>query len=132
MKNSQIGEFHARLFVIDGRYVKTKFWSNEMEPMDCRHRSVDEWAEESVTSHFGPECFDIPTEGNYQALVHAKIVGSFDYQGEYDEDIEVVEVACEQMPDEYADFFRGDNDLYGMQDYNEDIERDATPKGDLK
>lgn len=96
-------EFEFRVWVHpeDSDTADIEIWSPELEPTDG-NRSVDEWARESLSYEDLHELFDLDKTKHWQVVGRASIHGWCNaWDGEYDEEIEVVEFKKAEVPDSW-------------------------------
>src|SRR5690242_1667049 len=100
MKDSQ-AEFLFRVWVCpkDGEPPRVEVWFHGIEGSNGRY--VSEWVREAMDNlrYEFHDLFELPPEGYWQVVGKATIRGWFDYLGEYDEAVYIIEYTKEKVDD---------------------------------
>ena len=105
MKSNPLVEFLFRVWLYpeDGDPTEIEVWYHGLEEISETKRSISEWARESFSCEDFRHLFKIEnTDKCWQIIGKATIRGWFDYWGEYDEEIDIIEYEKSLMFDEYA------------------------------
>lgn len=99
-------EFQFRVWAhpMDGDPAAVSVWCHELESTQPGTRFASEWVLESFQECDFHEIFELDEDSHWQIIGKATISGSFDYFGEYDEDLDIIEYEKVQVPDR---FFKG-------------------------
>ncbi len=98
-------EFYFRVWVhpVDGDPSDVYTWYQGLEPTDSKSSFIEDWSSESLRNEDFHELFDLDPTKHWQVVGKAKIYGSFDYWGEYDEEITIIEFQKAEVPDSFFD-----------------------------
>lgn len=103
---SPVFEFRIWLRPIEMDDIEIEVWCYELEPTQEGHRSIAEWAHEhiaeAIVDHHS--YFEVDPDKSWQILGKATITGYWsqtNYDDEYDEDLELVEVHKQEVPEEW-------------------------------
>lgn len=70
----------------------------EEEPkLDPRHCTLEEWARLHLDDEEWYERFELDLDKHYRIEGKGRITGSYSYEGEYDEDFDVLEVSIAEV-----------------------------------
>lgn len=108
--------FKARLFFIDDTVQDINVWCDGFVPMEHNQRPANEWVYEHLECSIAAnlrELLGVPPEGNYQVVFEGVIFGWEDWQGEYDEDIEIPDPDTISMAPVPASYL-ADDDLFNL------------------
>lgn len=75
----------------------------ELEPLEPGTRLRSEWALDSLQNEDFYDLFDLDKTKHWQVVGKGVVRGSYDYYGDYDEELEVVEYRKCQVPESYFD-----------------------------
>lgn len=81
----------------DGDPTEIEAWYHGMEPTDPSKRFVSEWFRESLSYEDLYELFEVDPEKSWQIVGEATIEGRYDYYGEYDETIDILEFEKQEI-----------------------------------
>lgn len=96
-------EFEGRVWICDGEIAELELWSFELEPDDPSTRPIVEWVREHIEmlgDSFIEE-LELDPAKNWQAIFKGHIVGSYDYWGEYDEEMYLNDVHSMELRPDY-------------------------------
>lgn len=101
MSGSQ-AEFNFRIWIHpeDGDSSDIEIWCHELEPMDRCKRPASEWVREYMENEDLHAAFELDRTKHFQVLGKGKIRGWFDYWGEYDEEMDIIEFETAEVPAE--------------------------------
>lgn len=98
-------EFLFRIWIHPelGDPPEIEVWYHGLEPTESRKGFFSEWARAALCelqSEFWDE-FGLDKEKYWQVVGKATLQGRFDYCGEYDEDLDVIEFDKAEVPDSF-------------------------------
>lgn len=95
-------EFEFRIWVhpVDGDPPEIQVWYSGLESTKPGEGLISDWAEESLRCEDLHALFNIaPDEDkHWQVFGKGRLSGSYDYQGEYDEEFDLIEYQKEEVP----------------------------------
>lgn len=94
--------FEFRLF-IDESDRDLEVWVYEFEIVEaCGKRTVCDWVKESFFDLVDPyEDFKLDEAKPWQVIGRGNITGHYDYVGEYEEHINIIEFKTQELPSDY-------------------------------
>lgn len=99
-------EFYFRIWLHpeDGDCPEIEVFCYELVDMGQGSRPVTEWVLDSLRDFDLRDFFDdLDDEKHYQIVGRGNLSGSFSYDGEYDEDLELLEVQIAEVPESHFD-----------------------------
>ena len=96
-------EFSFRIWIhpVDDDSADIETWCYELEPTDEKRRGVAEWAKEHLANLYLHDLFELNPNKHWQVIGKATLTGSYDYQGEYDEELDLIEFQKAEVPDSW-------------------------------
>lgn len=94
-------EFLFRIWVHPYDSPDVEVWYHGLESTDPGRRFVSEWAMTSIQDEDAHELFSLDKTKYWQVVGRARICGWFDYWGEYDEEITVLEFEKSEVPPDF-------------------------------
>lgn len=85
----------------DGDSADIEVWYQGLEPTDLRKVHIADWARESLWNEDFYRLFDLDRTKHWQVVGKATIRGWYDYWGEYDEEIDLIEFEKAEVPEEW-------------------------------
>lgn len=82
-------------------------WFNGLEETKSDRRFVSEWAKDAMECEDLRAIFDLDDSKHWQVVGKAVVSGEFDYWGEYDEDVTIVEFQKAEVLEQDAEFLFG-------------------------
>lgn len=100
-------EVLARIVVSDRLINSVETLSFDFLPEDPNRRTYDEWANEHLSDYPVDELLDLigvsnDDHGTYQILMKIIMKGWYDSFGEYDEEMNIIEVESQKMTDDWV------------------------------
>tara|TARA_R110000868_G_scaffold45841_4_gene151811 strand:- start:354 stop:683 length:330 start_codon:yes stop_codon:yes gene_type:complete len=107
-----MAEFSFRVWIhpVDGDSADIETWCYELEPTDEKRLSIAEWAKEHLANLDLHNLFELNPDKHWQIIGKATLTGSYDYQGEYDEELDLIEFQKAEVPDRWYKFGLSLND----------------------
>lgn len=104
----EIGEFFFRIWLNFGDDFKVETWCQELEPTTLQKRSIAEWALDALNERDIHDHFDLDEDKCWQIVGKAFIKGWHNsYDGEYEEDLDIVEYQTCEVPPSYMKWVFG-------------------------
>jgi hypothetical protein len=100
-------KFRARITVEDEDTQEVEVWDDELTPFDGKRCSIREWVKPHLDDYSNEdlrELLNLPTTGNYEAVIEGRITGVQTYGpdgDDYDEYIDILKIESQQIPDSY-------------------------------
>lgn len=94
-------EFYFRVWVHPegGDPAEVEVWYQGLEPTDASKGFASDWISESLYNEDFYALFDLDKTKNWQVVGKGTLKGVYDYFGEYDEDLNIVEFEKAEVPD---------------------------------
>jgi hypothetical protein len=101
----------GRIWFFGDEEHEIELWVHEVESMDLKGRSSEEWAREHFNESYQDrdlrKLFEVPLEGDYQIVFKGTLRGSEcgpweAPTSEWDEEFDVEETVSERIPEEYV------------------------------
>lgn len=101
-------KFKGRLYLIgtEDPIHGLEVFSEELEPMAEGTRPLSEWAEESISQVSVADLYSdlqLDPEKCFQVVFEGEITGSYDHNGEYDEELYLTTLVSEEIPQKYLE-----------------------------
>ena len=90
-----------RVWVSPADPPNIEVWYHGLEGYKPLRRLVSEWFADSFSDYDMHDLFSLDKESHYQVLGKATLTGTYDYFGDYDEDLEVDEFTVSAVPAEF-------------------------------
>ena len=103
MYRHSVMEFKLRVWLTPDHIDQTRFdvWFDGLEDISQGRRPESEWAYEFVNGIDLWDLADLDKSKCYQIYATIRLVGSYDYWGEYDEDFTVLAIDFQEVPESY-------------------------------
>ena len=98
-------EFSFRVWVHpeDGDPAEIEVWHQGLSPTKYGECSVSEWAEQYLCNEDFNSLFDLDRNKHWQVVGKGMLTGHFTYDGEYDEEFQVIEFVKGEVPASWFD-----------------------------
>lgn len=95
-------DFYFRIWTYSsGDSATIDVWYQGLEETRPNRRFVSEWAKEALENEDIISLFDLDESKCWQIFGHARITGSFDYYGEYDETTDILSFEKAEVPEDF-------------------------------
>lgn len=96
-------EFSFRVWVYpeDSDPAEFDIWWYGFEPTNPSGRFVTEWVRESFSNEDFHDLFKLDKDKHWQVIGRASLRGWYSYDGEYDEELEVIEFQKVEVPSQW-------------------------------
>jgi hypothetical protein len=91
--------FRAWVHPINGDPPGIEVWYAGLEATEPGKGLVSDWARESLRNEDMHELFELDGEKHWQVVGRCTLHGWFDYFGEYDEELDLIEYAKAEVPE---------------------------------
>lgn len=99
-----MNHFRARVIVSEHDGVEIDVWDDELTPLKDRCRA-SEWALSHMQNAWSDEdyrdAFELPPTGIWEVVFDGKMRSWQDWEGEWDEEMEVLGIQKQQLPDDW-------------------------------
>ena len=97
----EMPQFEFRIWIYPEDPPDIETWCYELEPTVSLRIGIAEWARESLQCEDFESLFSIKEGEAWQVIGKGEISGSYDYYGEYDEMLDVIEFQKEPIPESH-------------------------------
>ena len=100
---SKAVQFNFRIWVHpeDGDPPDIEVWWHGLEHTGPDKGFMSDWIHEALTCEDFHHTFDLDTDKHWQVVGKGELTGWYDYWGEYDESLDVIEYEKAEVPESY-------------------------------